>query len=177
MQSMRGPSGSLRFGTTQRVDASARDLAGLATDLSRLQLMDPRLCVAEWLDGGPGVGNTAFVKLDVRFSHEWVSRAVGDQRGTVRLVDLVPARRVAYLVASNQGDAFLLATFEDQDVGCSVRITGWIMPSRPRIRSGLRLLRPLVVRLTTRSLRRALIRASMFLRNDEVARGGSLRGA
>jgi hypothetical protein len=130
--------------------------------------MDPRLRVAEWVDGGPAIGSTAFVALDVNFSHEWLSRAVGDQLGTVRLIGLVPARRVAYLVKSDRGEAFLLARFEDQSVGCSVRITGWMMPSRPRVRRGLQLVRPLIVALTTRSLRRALVRASTFLRNDQV---------
>jgi hypothetical protein len=163
MKKMRAPSGSLRFHTTQHVDASARELAGLATDLPRLKLMDARIRTAEWLDGDAAAGGTAFVALSVTFAHEWVHRAVGRQQATVRLGRLESARGVEYLARSDQGEAFLLATFADQKAGCSVRITGWMVPRRPPIRRGLRLLRPLVARLTTRSIRRALVRAEVFL--------------
>jgi hypothetical protein len=138
---------------------------GLATDLPRLKLMDPRLRIAEWLDGGPAVGGTAFVALSVTLAHEWVHRAVGRQQATVRLVRLESGRGVEYLAQSDQGEAFLLATFADQKAGCSVRVTGWMVPRRPRIRRGLRLLRPLVVRLTTQSVRRTLVRAEIFLQD------------
>lgn len=166
MQSMRAPSGSLQFRTTQRVDASARDLTGLAIDLPRLKMMDPRVRAAEWIYGGPAVGSIAFVSISVTFAHDWVHRAVGRQQATVRLVRLEPARRVAYLAQNDHGEAFLLATFEDRNPGCSVQITGWMAPRRRRTRRGLRLLSPLAVVLTTRSLRRTFVRASIFLQDD-----------
>jgi hypothetical protein len=165
---MRAPSGSLRFGTTQHVKGSARDLSSLATDLARIKLMDRRVLTAEWVDRGPAVGGVALVAVSVTFSHAWVHRAIGSQQANVRLIQLEPARRVGYVAESSRGEAFLLMTFKDVESGCEVQMSGWIAARDRRTRRALRLLQPVAVSLATRSLRRTLVRASLFLREDQA---------
>jgi hypothetical protein len=167
-QSVRAPSGSFSFAATLRATASAAELSALAVDLPRLRLMDPRLCAAGWGDDGAQTGSTARITFDVAFSHAWVAHAIGEQRGVVRVIELIPARQVTYLIESGRGVAGLQACFDDGQAGCTVGISGWVLPHRARTRAGLRLLRPVIVRLIDRSLNRTIARASAFLSTPEM---------
>jgi hypothetical protein len=143
-------------------------LSALAVDLPRLKLMDPRLGAAAWAAGGPQVGGVARVTFDVAFSHPWVAHAIGEQRGVLRVVELVPPRQVAFRFENGRGVAHLDASFEDGQVGCVVRISGWILPRRASMRAGLLLLRPAIVRLIDRALNCTIARASAFLSTPEM---------
>lgn len=165
---MRAPPGSFAFAATPRATASAAELSALAVDLPRLKLIDRRLSAATWVAGGPQVGGVARVTFDVAFSHPWVAHAIGEQRGVLRVVELVPSGQVAFRFENGRGMAHLDASFEDGQAGCVVRISGWILPRRVSMRTGLRLLRPVIIPLIDRALNRTIARASAFLSAREM---------
>lgn len=162
------PEGSTAFAMSGFAHASPAALCALAVDPARLCAMDPRLKEARWLDDGPPAPAVAHVAADVRLSHEWMTRAVGEQRGIVRLLAYDPGSELVYLCENLHGAALVHARFEEAVAGCEVQVSGWIMPRRPAIRQGMRMLRPLVLVLSERALRRTLGRACAYLAVDSA---------
>jgi hypothetical protein len=157
------PPRSIAFSAIVNAEAPAAELFALALDLERLREMDPRLREASWASPGPTVGALAKVRTDVAFMHAWVGRMIGEQRGTVRLLELAPGRRIGYLCEHSRGEAYLRVGFDGSGDRCTLDCSGWIRASGIRAQNATRVLRPLIAILIERSLRRSTARACRYL--------------
>jgi len=131
--------------------------------------VDPRLREAKWTSPGPAVGALATVRTDVAFAHAWVGRMIGEQRGTVRLLEFAPSQRLGCLCEHDRGLAYLRVSFDGSGERCTLHFSGWITARRARARNATRLLGPLIVLLIEHSLRRSTARACRYLQRQPAA--------
>jgi hypothetical protein len=172
------PRGSLAFAVVVTAEARAAELFALALDPERLREVDPRLREASWTSPGPAVGALATVRTDVAFAHAWVGRMIGEQRGTIRILELTPNQRIGCLCEHDRGLAYLRVTFEGSGQCCTLRFSGWIKAHRAKTHNTTRLLAPLIVLLIEHCLRRSTDRACRYARRQRAAaRGLALEAA
>lgn len=169
MDSPSPPPRSIAFAAVVSAGVPSAELYALALDLQRLREVDPRLREANWSNHGPAIGALATVRTDIAFAQPWVQRMIGEQTGTVRLLELVPNKRIACLCEHDRGLAYLRVSFEGSKEHCTLHFSGWIRARQAQAHNMMRLLSPLIVLLIEHCIQRSADRACGYLRRQSTA--------
>jgi hypothetical protein len=153
----------IAFTAVVSAEVSATELYALALDLQRLREVDPRLREASWSGDGPAVGARVRVRTDIAFAQPWVQCMIGEQSGTVRLLELAPNKRIACLCEHDRGLAYLRVSFEGSKERCTLHFSGWIRAHQAQVHRTMRVFSPLIVLLIEHCIRRSANRACGYL--------------